>query len=279
MQFISPNVILEDIQLVKRPIFHLDEVSQLYEDVMKNIDKTLVIPKDIFNTFKIKDELNKDIWNQDTLHPHIKNKLLKLAKEFFKTLEIPVKIKDVLFVGSLANYNWSRFSDIDLHIVLDFKELNPNIQQTKIRFDAQKNLWNANHDITIMDFPIEVYVQDVKEKLESSAIYSIPKDKWIVKPEKTKFKLDKPVIKRKVTKLFDILKDIKHNYDTHKYNQVVSQTDKLKKSIKNMRQAGLDKHGEFSTENVIFKILRRTNFMDILDTYKIKAIDKTISLH
>jgi hypothetical protein len=282
MKFINRHIILkEDTAIIKRPIFALEEITNMYEDVAKNIDKDLKVPKDVLNSFMIKDNLNPDIWDGDTINPKVKKELMKIAKDFFKDLKLSpsIKMKDILFVGSLANYNWSKFSDIDIHIVVDFSEFKEDEDFVKQFFDTQKNLWKSKHDISIFGYPVELYVQELKEKLESSAVYSIPNDKWIVKPEKTKFKLDKKVIKRKVEVLFHKLEDIKNDYEDKKYDDVIEKINSLKDYIKQMRKSGLEKGGEFSTENLIFKVLRRTDFMEILDNYKNKAYDQSVSVN
>jgi hypothetical protein len=110
-------------------------------------------------------------------------------------------------------------------------------------------------------------------------VYSVPNDKWIVKPEKTQFKLDKKVIKRKVENLFHKLEDVEHSYEDKNYQEVIDKIDNLKEYIKKMRKSGLQKGGEFSSENIIFKILRRTDFMEILDNYKNKAYDLLVTVN
>lgn len=279
MKFITKAIV--ESAVIQRPIFHIDEVDKLKNSVMKDLNTQLKVPDDILDGFKLKNTLNTEIWKDDKLLPEIKTKLLKIAKDFFKSLDLPenVKLKDVLFVGSLANYNWSMYSDIDLHLVVDFKEVGEDPDQVKKSFDAQKNLWNLKHDITVHDYPVEVYVQDPKEKLHASAVYSIPHDKWVLKPKKTSFKLDKGVIKSRAEKMFDKLKQIQKHYDSENYEQAIEKADALKDEIKKMRKAGLEQGGEFSTENLIFKVLRRTDFMEILDNYKNKAYDKSMSVN
>ena len=188
-------------------------------------------------------------------------------------------VQNVHSVGSLANYNWSKFSDIDLHVVLDFSKFKDDKDFIKKHFDAEKNLWNKKHDISIDGFPVEIYVQDVKEKLHTSAIYSVKSNKWILEPDKTNFKVDKTLITRKVQKIFDKLKDIKKDYNAKKMTSVIKKVDKVKEEIKKMRGAGLEKGGEYSIENLIFKVLRRTEFMDLLDSFKNKAYDQETSIN
>jgi predicted nucleotidyltransferase len=282
MKFFNRHIILEtQTSVIKRPIFAIQEITQMYEDVMKNLDTDLKVSKDVFDSFMIHDTLNPSIWENDTMKPEVKQELIKIAKDFFKGLKLSpsIKMKDILMVGSMANYNWSDFSDIDLHIVVDFSEFKEDEDFIKKYFDAEKNLWNNKHNIKIFGYDVELYVQELKEKVDSSAVYSVPNDKWIVKPEKTQFKLDKKVIKRKVENLFHKLEDVEHSYEDKNYQEVIDKIDNLKEYIKKMRKSGLQKGGEFSSENIIFKILRRTDFMEILDNYKNKAYDLSATLN
>jgi predicted nucleotidyltransferase len=282
MKFINRKIILENqTQIIKRPIFRLEEIKNMYESVMKSLDADLKIPKDVLSSFQIKDTLNPKIWENDTLKTEIRKQILKIAIDFFKDLKLSpnIKLKDVLFVGSLANYNWSEFSDVDIHVVVDFAEFKEDEDFIKKYFDAEKNLWNLKHDIKIKGFDVEIYVQELNEKLNSSAVYSVPKDKWVDKPEKTQFKLDKDLIKRRIQKLFHKLENIKNDYEDKDYESVVDKVTNLKDFIKKTRQSGLEKGGEFSTENIVFKILRRTDFMEILDNYKNKSYDQEVGVN
>lgn len=272
--------IFENEEVIKRPIFKINEFDELYENIIKDIDENLTIPKDVLNSFKIKNELNQDVWDNETIKPEIRKKLIQIAENFTKDILLPknVKIKDILFVGSLANYNWSKYSDFDIHVLLDFSEFKEDKEFIKQFFDTLKNNWNDKHNIKIKNYPVELYVQDTKEKLRSSAIYSLLDDKWLDKPEKTNFKLDKQSLKKKIEKFFSKIKIIERLYDDKKYKEVIKKIEKLKDDIKTMRKSGLESGGEFSTENIMFKILRRTNFMELVNNYKHKAYDNLMSL-
>jgi hypothetical protein len=195
---------------------------------------------------------------------------MKLPKGF--------KLNDIIFTGSLANYNWSEFSDIDLHIVLNYKQFEGDQTMVENFFYAQKTLWNENHDITIFDYPVELYAQDTNVKLVANAVYSVLKNKWIKKPIREEFKVDKTAIKSKAQEFINKLKKIKDNYKKENYREVIDQVTKIKDKIKQMRKAGLEGGGEFSQENVVFKTLRRTPFMDVLDSFKVKSFDKLMSV-
>jgi hypothetical protein len=277
--FLNRNVIVENYTApsMAQPI---DEIDDIANSISDNIAKEVSIPNDVLNSFKIKDTLEPQIWQNEKLNATVKSKLMKIADDFYKGLKLPseVKMKDVIFTGSLANFNWSKFSDVDLHIVLDFSQLEGGDQFKEDFFWAQKALWNQEHNITIFDYPVEIYAQDIKAKLVATAVYSVKFDKWILKPEYENFKINKKVIKNRAEMFIERLKDIRDDYKAKDYQNVVDKVAALKDKIKKYRTAGLDNGGEFSIENLVFKVLRRTPFMDILDSYKAKAYDTLMSV-
>jgi hypothetical protein len=277
--FLNENHKVENYSVpsTKEPI---DEIDDIANSISDNISKEIKIPADVLNSFAIKSELNPKIWVGDKLNPKVRAKLVKIATDFFNELDLPseVKMKDIIFTGSLANFNWSKFSDIDLHIVLDFSQIEAEDKFKEDFFYAQKALWNQAHDITVFDYPVELYAQDIKAKLVASAVYSVKFDKWILKASKEDFKVNKKVIKQKADRFIDNLKDIRKDYQENKLQSVVDKVKSLKDKIKNYRTSGLEKGGEYAIENLVFKTLRRTPFMDILDSYKAKAYDKLMSV-
>jgi predicted nucleotidyltransferase len=275
---INPKLIAESITPIQKVA--IDEIQEIENSIDTHIGSEIKIPKDVLNSFKLKKTLNTDIWTKDELNPIVKQKLIKIAKDFYKDLELPkdIRIKDIIFTGSLANFNWSKYSDIDLHIVLEFNKFDANLEMVENYFYAQKAIWNQEHDITIFDFPVEIYVQDKNAKLRATAIYSVLYDKWILKPEYENFKIDKKAIKDKADTFIHYLRDIRQHYNDKHYQTVIDMVTKLKTKIKNMRNAGLETGGEFSLENLVFKVLRRTPFMDYLDSYKAKSYDTLMSV-
>lgn len=277
--FLNSNVIIENYTApsTTQPI---DEIDNIANSISDNVAKEIKVPKDVLDSFKVKDTLEPQIWQNEKLNATVKSKLMKIATDFYNDLKLPseVKMKDVIFTGSLANYNWSKFSDVDLHVVLDFSQLEGGDQFKEDFFWSQKALWNQEHDITIFDYPVEIYAQDVKAKLVASAVYSVKSDKWILKPEHDTFKPNKKVIKNKAEMFIERLRDIRDDYKAKNFQSVVDKVEALKDKIKKYRTAGLDNGGEFSIENLVFKVLRRTQFMDILDSYKAKAYDTLMSV-
>lgn len=221
-----------------------------------------------------KEELNPKLWNGKKLKKQVEKKLKLIADEFIDFLDIKkLPVEDITITGSNANYNWTQHSDIDLHIIIDFKKLEPECEDyTEDYFSDKKTIWNNNHDITIYNIPVELYVQDVNEKHVSSGVYSIKKSKWIVEPSKKVQKVDNASVKQKAN---DIKKQID---DIIKNKGSFEAAEKLKEKIQKLRKSGLDKGGEFSVENLAFKELRKSGYIDKLYEYSKKAKSTKLSL-
>lgn len=218
------------------------------------------------------DTLNPNIWDNLKLKPEIKEKLLQIGKDFYADTETDAPLKDILFVGSLANYNWSNTSDFDVHIVIDFKDVDENVELVEKLVNALKSKWNDEHDIHVKGHNVEVYIQDITKENRSTGVYSLMQDKWISEPQKENIQIDKEKIQEK------------YNDYVRKINSALKAQDieKLKTIIKDvydMRQAGLDKSGELSTENLVFKILRNRNYIEKLKQEIINLYDKNQSLN
>ena len=233
------------------------------------------------SSFEMHDELDKDFWNQpdDNLDPEIQEKLMIIANDFYNSLEVgDVPYEDVTFTGSLAAYNYSRFSDVDLHILLDFRDVDDKTDLVREYFNAMKALWNRLHDIRIKGYEVEIYVQDVNDPHEAQGLYSVLNDEWVKKPTLDKKDFDRDNIKKKAASLMDQVDRIDRLIDDGKFEEAEKYADKLKEKIRKMRKSGLETIGAYSVENLAFKVLRRTDYLEKLSNAKRKAYDSMLSL-
>ncbi len=145
-------------------------------------------------------------------------------------------------------------------------------------FNSKKNLWNEKHDITIKGYDVELYMQDTDEPHVSSGVYSILWDGWVVKPDATKKEIDSKKVSQKVNSMIDAVHEIYYMYKSEEYDKTIRMIKNLKEKIKKMRQTGLDREGEYSFENIAFKVLRRTLYLDKLSEIETSAYDKSLTL-
>lgn len=215
--------------------------------------------------------LNPAIWaTEDAIKPDVLNTLLKVANTFYKDTELTVPLENIYFLGSTAGYNWTPTSDIDLHLVIDFAKIGDDEELVKNYVDGLKSKWNQAHDIKIGNHPVEVYIQDKSETNNSQSVYSLMKSTWVKKPKHEDIKVDKDAIKKKYKQLVQSINVAIQEQDINKIK-------KLTKRIYDMRQAGLDKRGEYSTENLVFKLLRSTGYINKLRDTVMQLTDKELS--
>jgi predicted nucleotidyltransferase len=252
-------------------------VKKITEQEVNNIIKKEKID---LSSFEVRSTLNPKIFDKDQhMYSEIRKRLLMIADDFFETLKIDwVDVQDVILTGSLANFNWSKFSDVDLHILINFDEVGENEELVKEYFTSKKNLWNETHDITIKGYDIEVYVQETTEPHVSSGVYSVLWDGWVVKPDPTKKEIDSKKVEQKVNSIIESIEETYFVYKSGDYDKTLKMVKKIKDKIKKMRQTGLDREGEYSFENISFKVLRRTMYLDKLSEIETNAYDKSLTL-
>tara|TARA_R100000030_G_scaffold56567_1_gene42546 strand:+ start:170 stop:1063 length:894 start_codon:yes stop_codon:yes gene_type:complete len=230
-------------------------------------------------SFETRDTLEPRIWEDNKLKPEIKDNLIKIAKDFIDGLPVPVKIKDITLTGSLANYNWSNYSDVDLHIIVDFLDVDENRALVKAFFDNARMRWNDKHDIKVKGYDVEIYVEDSRESHKSSGVYSILRDDWNKEPKRFQSSIDFSAARRKADDIEFQVNIVDNLVISQKYRSALRNIERLKGKIRNMRRAGLESpQQEFSVENITFKILRRNGILDLLDQLKTQAYDSMLDI-
>jgi len=237
----------------------------------------------IINSFYLQETFNPDLWdNADnpkivSLKPEIKERLLKVANLFIEYLDTDLFIQDIIFVGSLVGYNWSEFSDFDIHVLIDLNE-SENKKLTEELFRLKKTVFNAAHDIRIKGYETELFVQDSNEENSIQGVYSLLNNKWLKKPQKENFKVDKKKLMSKVNQWMDIIDGVLENAEDEDLEDAVKLVKKYREKLRKYRTCGLQKEGEYSYENLVFKFLRRNGYIAKLENFKNEFVDKKLSL-
>lgn len=219
------------------------------------------------NVVTVNRELNPKIWQGNRLDGRVRLKLLEIARAFVDFVGIELDVVDYTVTGSNANYTWTDYSDLDLHVIIPGT---PSDEQREL-FTAKKALWAEQHDITIKGLPVECYVQGEDEPHHSTGVFSVLDNKWLVEPKKIKPSVDDSAIEAKKDAL---LAQIEHAL----LSKDLDRLRKVKDKITTMRRAGLERAGEWSVENLVFKILRNLGLIDQI-TDKIRELeDQELSL-
>jgi len=238
--------------------------------------------KSILSSFHLKDELNPKFWeigSTEKMNSKVRSRLIDIANEFINFLSVDIIVSDVIMTGSLANYNWSQFSDIDLHIVVDFEQFSKEeLPLYEELFKLKKTIYNDKHNITIYGYEVEFYVQNESESHFSSGVYSILFDEWLVKPKKEDVEIDTTLIKNKVQQWMNVIDRVIEYAKEEPLEEVKDILKKCKDKLKKYRTLGLEKDGEYSDENLVFKVLRRNGYIEKLFNFEDQYTDEKLTL-
>lgn len=232
-------------------------------------------------SFKIQDDLNPKIWIDFELDPEVRKNLLTIGKDFYESTDLEADVIDIILCGSLCNYNWSeKYSDYDLHVIINYKDIDENLVIVEKLCDLSKKQWNSAHDIQIKGYDVEVAIQDENDIRSSikggrmGGVFSVMKNKWIKKPEKVDFEPDEKLISEKGKSIMMEVDDIEEMVQELPYEEVKDRIKKVWEKIKKLRERALDEEGEFGVGNLVFKLLRRNNYLGKIMKMKQKAYDK-----
>ena len=234
---------------------------------------------EIKDVLKINDTLEPKVWSNNALNSKIREKLILIAEDFFGDLGFEgVEIQDITFTGSLANYNWTKYSDIDLHLIIDFSKIDENFDLVREFFSAKTSNWNKHHSITIFGYEVEIYVQDQSEEHHSTGVYSIKNNQWMTEPTRVEPDVNEKTVRAKIDSFVDMIDRAEEMLEDKNYQEAYDYSVKLAKKIKKFRQAGLERTGEFSHENLAFKFLRNKEFIKSLFDVRNLSYDKMMSV-
>jgi hypothetical protein len=225
-------------------------------------------------SFQIHNQLNPTFWDGEVLRPKVRSQLKKIAMAWIDYVGLNKNsVEDILLLGGNAGYNYTKYSDLDLHVVIDMDKAPDCPDLLSDYFKDKKQLWTLTHDIKIYGHSVEPYIEEVgKKRRKNQGVYSVKNNKWIVFPGKFDGTVDRDLLKTKVS---DMMRKIDSVIKT---GNNVSVLENLLKKIRDMRNAGLDKSGEFAFENLVFKELRNKGYIDKLADYIIKLQDKSLTL-
>jgi len=231
--------------------------------------------QDLRLTLMYHDKLNLKFWEGLELRNEVAIKLLEIAYKWGEFAKIPKDaIRDIILVGGNANFNYTRFSDLDLHLVVDKDKIAdcPELLDDYLR--DKKQLWALMHDIKIYAHPVELYAQDINDPLpEGQGVYSILTRTWIKEPQKQKVNLSDPLLLKKVRDMMEKIDDLIENQADDP-----SVLKKLKDKIRDMRSSAIQQGGEFALENLVFKELRNRGYLDKLTKHIRDIEDRKLSL-
>jgi hypothetical protein len=207
------------------------------------------------HTIEIHQNLNPRLWGQNQkLLPEVREKLLKIAKDFAEYVDVPFRVVDVIVAGSNASLTYTKHSDLDLHLIADYASLGPCDREAEELFDTKRHLYKKTYDIKIHNVPVELYVEDQKFPAVSNS-YSVLNNQWIKPPTVSVFDFDQGDLLHWTqlwTRLIRVAIKTKN----------LSACKQVLKLLRDYRKQGLTTdQGEFSIPNLVYKNIRNRGIL------------------
>jgi predicted nucleotidyltransferase len=218
-----------------------------------------------------KSSLSDRVWDGEALKPEIANALGKIAKRFLEELEFELDVVDIILTGSYAGRTWGPGSDLDLHIIADFGEFDdPEVAKRACKLAKFK--WEEEHDITLKGIPVEVYVEGIDDDPpEVTGRWSIPQNKWLLEPPDDPLSFDESKVVKKVMDFREVIQRARRERSEGSLMSAM-------KRITKMRKAGLERDGELSSENLAYRVLRRTGELQAAWDDMHDLVDRKLSI-
>lgn len=201
--------------------------------------------------------LNPRLWDDDDqLLPEVKEKLMAIADRFLEFIDLDLEPEDVVIVGAQTGFNYTRHSDLDLHLIFDYGKIKCD-QEVEELLDTKRLLFKQQHSIKIRGIPVEPGAEDQANPTVSAA-YSVMNSQWLRRQTTTPVAFDEKAVAHWATKWEKIIKAVLKQNDA-------KTAEKILKMIRKYRKIGLKQHGEFGTENLVYKHLRNLTLIKQLE--------------
>jgi|TARA_R110000868_G_scaffold250342_1_gene506849 predicted nucleotidyltransferase len=227
-------------------------------------------------TLEYHKELNSKFWNCKKLKPEVRKHLIMIADKWAVFAKIPKSaISDMILTGGNANFNYTKFSDLDVHLITDFDQVSECDKTFVNEFLMdKKTVWELTHDIKIYGTPVELFAHEDRPHKYKQGVYSLKKDRWLQEPKREEIKYaEDDILKSKINHHVHMI-----NYALKHHADDLDTLKKMKDRIKGMRDSAIQKAGEFSVENLVFKELRNRGILDKMSEHIRNIQDKKLSL-
>lgn len=225
-----------------------------------------------FDALTFHRRLNPHLWQHHRLRPEVRLKLLQNAIAFYRFLDLPrLRVTDIILTGSNAAYNYTRLSDVDVHLMVAYGRTScPQLAGNF--FNTKRNLWNKTYNVSVHGHPIELYVEDTADPVVANGVYSILHDEWLTTPSDVPPARDDTAVEHKVKAYADEIDSLLLG------EPKIADIDELLRRLHVLRQNGLLSGGEFSIENLTYKVLRNGGDLQRLYDRRIELRDAALSV-
>jgi hypothetical protein len=228
-----------------------------------------VLQEKVNNAMQDHEQLNPTYWQGDTMKPEVRAKLMQMGQAYFDELKekLPnIKLQDILFSGSLANYNYTKSSDIDVHVVVDTGKVSCDKRVVSGYIMLMNKYEHATANLSVFDTPLQISLSTRVE--ETGGAYSLLHTTWLNKPVHPKPTYTKRELTEQVEMYHLKITELQEAYAKDAAVFDCQKATTLSRQLGRGRTAGLKRDGYSSIENNVYRILRSVGDLKMLREIK-----------
>lgn len=207
-------------------------------------------------------ELNPLFWQQEQLDPTIQKKLQRIGTIYFHEIvrAIPgVKLKDILFIGGMANYFYNSDSDIDIHLLIDTSNLSYSDDFINHYLIYINKYWSTKK-IMLSNYRIELGAYT--DSNSAGGIYSILTNQWLTPPTRATINFSKETLKGVVEQHHHELMQLQDAYAMFPTTFDCAKFTRFLGDMSRSRSEGLRREGLTSIENFAYRVMRNLHELE-----------------
>ena len=279
---LSKNNYILTLECADNQLFEINLLNNDSYEIANRIKNYYSIGKRALNILlesavELHNTLNPKLWTSDNkLRPAVRERLLRVVQKYIESSDVLTEddVIDVELLGSNASYNYTQYSDLDVHLIVNMEAVSCDPTLFQLACNAERSNFNKNYDIKIKGVELEMYVEDVHAGTASNGIYSLYKNEWIKFPSKItvpNYDDDEEYIKlldKWKTQATDVLDNA----------SIAQQVQNYINNLYNLRRTSIMTDGEFGKGNLVFKEIRNEGLLDALKEKQYELSSKELSL-
>ena len=104
-------------------------------------------------------------------------------------------------------------------------------------------------------------------------------NRWLKRPVRSKINVDYQTVKEKAARIMDEIDDAYDMFAEKDFLQAKQSGDAIMERLKRYRKAGLESGGIYSVENLVFKVLRRNDYLEKLSNIRTDSYDALMGVN
>lgn len=224
----------------------------------------LLLEKNAEEVMVVHQDFNPLFWQNSQLNEDVGERLYRLGQFYFQKLsdDMPgVKLSDIVFIGSMADYLYTSHSDLDMNLIIDTANVHWPTKAITSYLKQNNKYWHTQ-SMTLFNYPIEIGAYTQISTL--GGIYSVLDRAWVKMPEHHVILFSKDALKKVVRAYHQDIDVLQHEYISNPKQFRCERFSEFQTALIKWRKDGLQREGLTSIENISYRLLRILGEIDLV---------------